>query len=122
VSGAGEVRCEVCWLFGPQSPCSARCRGLKPSKRALCADLPGLEAEVRAAIAALRPDTTVCPGVLAEQIARSHGQDLTARDALACLRETYFGLRSARRLRFYQKGVVVPLGKETLRGPFRLGR
>lgn len=122
MSGAGEVRCEVCWLFGPQSPCSARCRGLKPSKRALCADLPGLEAEVRAAIAALRPDTTVCPGVLAEQIARSHGQDLTARDALACLRETYFGLRSARRLRFYQKGVVVPLGKETLRGPFRLGR
>ncbi len=122
MSGAGEVRCEVCCLYGPQSPCSARCRGLRASKRALCAEPARLEVEILAAISALRPDTTVCPGVLAEQIARSHGQDLTARDALACLRETYFGLRAARRLRFYQKGVVVPLGKETLRGPFRLGR
>jgi len=115
------VRCEVCWLPGPQSPCSARCRGLKPTKRALCADRPGLEAEVRAAVASLRPGTTVCPGVLAEQIARGRGHALTARDALACLREVYFELRAARRLRFYQRGVLVPPGKDTVRGPFRVG-
>jgi len=119
---AGDVRCEVCWLDGPQSPCSERCRGLRATKRALCADPGAIEAEVLAAVSTLRPHTTICPGVLAEQIARGHGLALTARDALACLREVYFTLRIARRLRFFQKGVVVPLGKTTLRGPFRLGR
>ncbi len=118
----GSARCEVCWLDGPQSPCSARCRGLRAAKRTLCADVRGLEDEISRAVSSLRPGTTLCPGVLAEQLARGRGVELTASDALACLRETYFALRAAKRLRFYQKGVVVPLGKDTLRGPFRLGR
>jgi hypothetical protein len=83
---------------------------------------PVLDEAVTAGVRALRPGATACPGVLGEAVLRAHGFEVDARDALLLLRGRLLALRDDGRLRFFQKGVVVPLGRTTPRGPFRLGR
>jgi hypothetical protein len=95
---------------------------MRPRRREVDAVGPSLDDAIVAAVAALRPGTTACPGVLGEQMLRAHGFEVDARDALLLVRERLLTLRAAGRLRFYQKGVVVPLGKGAPRGPFRVGR
>jgi hypothetical protein len=82
---------------------------------------PRLDEAIVAGVRALRSGAPACPGVLGEQVLRAHGLEVDARDALLLLRERLHALRDAGRVRFLQKGAVVPLGKRDLRGPFRLG-
>jgi hypothetical protein len=116
-----EERCTVCYLPSADPVCSERCRRMRRRRAAIDALGSHLDDAVVAAVRALPPGATACPGVLGEGVLRAHGFDVDARDALLLLRERLFALRDAGRLRFLQKGVVVPRGKRALRGPFRLG-
>lgn len=117
---ATTSRCEVCWLPATETPCSQRCRGLRATKAKVVADRASLIDAIVTGVRKLAPGTTECPGVLAQRILEGRGFRLDARDALLCLRELYFELRRAGRVRFFQKGRVVPPGKDDFRGPFRV--
>ena len=114
-------RCDVCWLPSASSPCSERCRGLRRRKAELMVHRAEIGELVISELARLVDGATACPGTVCKRILDARGVVLDARDALLCLRELLFALRAAKRLRFFQKGRVVPPGKETIRGPFRLG-
>jgi hypothetical protein len=114
-------RCPVCWLETNKPVCSDRCRRLVATKRRLYDNRGELADAVVGAVRGLKPKSTECPGTLAEKLASKAGLTISARDALACLREIYFDLRAQGKIRFYQKGIVIPAGKEDFRGPFRIG-
>ena len=116
-----EERCTVCHLPSAAPVCSERCRRMRKRRAAVDAIGARVDDDIVTAVRSLAAGTTACPGVLGERILRAHGLDVDARDALLLLRERLFALRAAGRLRFLQKGVVVPLGKRAFRGPFRLG-
>ena len=115
-------RCEVCWLPASKFPCSERCRGLTEKKRQVRKLETALQQAVLLAIGNLPPSSTCCPGVLAERLLKEQQIVADARDSLALLREIYFKLRAGGKIRFLQKGVVIPPGKDFFRGPFRLGK
>lgn len=122
MNAPATLLCAVCALPSASPVCSERCRRMRARKREVDALGPALDEAVTASVRALRSGTTACPGVLGEAVLRAHGFEVDARDALLLLRGRLLALRDAGRLRFFQKGVVVPLGKASLRGPFRLGR
>lgn len=114
--------CRVCALPAVSSPCSERCHRLAAKKRVVDAKAAEVSQQIVEAIAQLRSGTTICPGDLAYRLTQSLGLPVaSARDALALMRSQYLRLRNERKLRFFQKGVVLPITKFP-KGPFRLGR
>jgi hypothetical protein len=95
---------------------------MRARKSAVAGDGPAIDQALMRAVSELRPGATACPGILGEQVLRERGFEVDARDALLLVRQRLLALRAAGRVRFYQKGIVVPLGKAAPRGPFRVGR
>jgi hypothetical protein len=78
--------------------------------------------EIVTSVKQLAPGTTTCPGVLSEKILKARGYELSARDALTVLRECYLELRRQGKIRFFQRGKLIPPGKDNFRGPFRVAK
>jgi hypothetical protein len=115
-------RCSACWLPSEDFVCSRRCRTLIQVKEEIRMHWRELEREIISAVLLLRSQETLCPKTLAHEKLVAKGFSLEPQNALACLRELYFSLREKNKLRFYQKGKVIPKNTLVFKGTFHIGR
>lgn len=114
--------CDICSLPALTSPCSERCQVLKPLKKRIEAQGEYWDRTTLKAVSELKKGTTICPGQLAFSLLSPEERGVkNERDALALLRSRYRALREKGLIRFFQKGVCVPIAKWP-RGAFRIAK
>jgi hypothetical protein len=113
--------CDICSLPSDRSPCSERCRRLRPVKRRVLERSDEVDRLLLEAVPRSKALGTACPGLLARAVLMRLGlATLDERDSLAVVRSNYRQLRERGAIRFYQKGVPVPRARWP-KGPFRVG-
>ena len=116
-----EGRCRVCALPARTAVCSNRCDGLKTLRNRVDASAELFDAQALARLRRQAKGDTWCPGTLSFEVLGELGIRVRdARDALSVCRARWLAMRGAGRVRFYQRGRLVPPGKDEIRGPWRV--
>lgn len=113
--------CRVCALPSRGTTCSERCRGLRTLRRRVEESAAAVREALLKSLRAAPVDGGSEPGPLAFAVLRGLSVPVRdARDALAVARAEFYALRAAGRVRFVQRGRVVPPGRAFVAGPWRV--
>lgn len=112
----------MCALPARHAVCSVRCEGLKTLRNRVDASAEVFDSEALARLRRQAKGDTWCPGTLSFEVLEALGiRASDARDALAVCRARWLALRASGKVRFFQRGRLVPPGKTEIRGPWRVG-